>query len=112
MSITLLGEKFQDTDVKTISGYKSVFSLAIYKRALLEQRKNMYLIDNAINGKSVSGHLDNSNENQSTNADSECDGPLLSPIIDMLTPAIVTSDPPLLSPEPQIMANYVKNKKK
>jgi hypothetical protein len=55
-AITLLGEKFQDTDVRTVSGHKSVSSLAIYKRTSLEQRKNMSLhLHNALNSYSPNG---------------------------------------------------------
>ena len=40
-SLTVLGDKFEDTDVCTVSSHKSVSNLAIFKRTSLEKKWEM-----------------------------------------------------------------------
>ena len=56
-------------------------------------------IDSVLNVESTSKHPAVSNENQSLSADNECEPPLLSPMIETVTPSTESRDPPVLSPE-------------
>ncbi len=74
-AITVLGEKFQDTDVSTVSGHKSISNLVIYKTTSLEKKKEMSahlhrailsnVVDNNIPTSSsaqVTGHAEEENQ--------------------------------------------------
>jgi hypothetical protein len=54
-SITILGEQFEDTDVATVSGHKSLTNLSIYKRTSDDMKQKMSsALHDALTGQSTS----------------------------------------------------------